>query len=86
MSGGHYQICVSGAARGESVEHGKKLALEMGAAIARAGHSLLTGATTGLPNYAAMGYKKAGGKMSVGVSSASSKVEQGLKYRLVFEQ
>ena len=85
MSGGHYQICVSGAARGESVEHGKKLALEMGAAIARAGHSLLTGATTGLPNYAAMGYKKAGGKMSVGLSPASSKVEHVLKYRLPIE-
>lgn len=82
MTGGHYQICVSGAAKGDSVEHGKKLALEMGVAIAAAGHSLLTGATTGLPNYAAIGYKKAGGKMSVGLSPASSKVEHVLKYRL----
>jgi hypothetical protein len=40
-----YQICVSGAAKGGSVEEGKALAMELGAAIANAGHSLLTGAT-----------------------------------------
>jgi len=77
-----YQICVSGAARGESVEEGKLLAAEMGVAIAKAGHSLLTGATIGLPNYAAEAYKKAGGTMSVGISPASSKVEHVMKYRL----
>jgi uncharacterized protein (TIGR00725 family) len=77
-----YQICVSGAAKGESVEEGRTLATELGAAIARAGHSLLTGATIGLPNYAAEGYKKAGGKMSVGISPAASKVEHVMKYRL----
>ena len=77
-----YQICVSGAAKGDSVEHGKVLAEKMGAAIAQAGHALLTGATTGLPNYAAIGYKKAGGKMSVGLSPAASKVEHVMKYRL----
>ena len=59
-----YQICVSGAAKGDSVEEGKELAYALGAAIARAGHSLLTGATVGLPNYAAEGYKAAGGRMS----------------------
>ena len=77
-----YQICVSGAAKGQSVEEGKELAFAAGAAIAKAGHSLLTGATIGLPNYAAEGYKAAGGKMSVGISPASSKVEHVLKYRL----
>lgn len=77
-----YQICVSGAARGESVEEGRKLARRLGEAIARAGHSLLTGATIGLPNYAAEGYKAAGGKMSVGISPAASKVEHVMKYRL----
>ena len=80
-----YQICVSGAAKGESVEEGKALAYALGAAIAKAGHSLLTGATVGLPNYAAEGYKKAGGKMSVGISPASSKVEHVMKYRLPTE-
>src|SRR5665213_1138150 len=77
-----YQICVSGAAKGDSVEEGKKLAAELGVAIAKAGHSLLTGATIGLPNYSAEAYKKAGGKMSVGISPASSKVEHVMKYRL----
>jgi uncharacterized protein (TIGR00725 family) len=77
-----YQICVSGAARGESVEEGRKLARELGQAIAAAGHSLLTGATIGLPNYAAEAYKAAGGKMSVGISPAGSKVEHIMKYRL----
>src|SRR5665213_1646980 len=77
-----YQICVSGAAKGDSVEEGKKLAAELGIAIAKAGHALVTGATIGLPNYAAEAYKKAGGKMSVGISPASTKVEHVMKYRL----
>jgi uncharacterized protein (TIGR00725 family) len=77
-----YQICVSGAAKGESVEEGRALATELGAAIAKAGHSLLTGATIGLPNYAAEGYKAAGGTMSIGISPAASKVEHVMKYRL----
>jgi len=80
-----YQICVSGAAKGDSVEEGKELAQQLGAAIAKAGHTLLTGATIGLPNYAAEGYKAAGGKMSVGISPASSKVEHVMKYRLPIE-
>ena len=79
---GMYQICVSGAAKGESVEEGKELAAELGVAIAEAGHSLMTGATIGLPNYSAEAYKKAGGKMSVGISPAASKVEHVVKYRL----
>ena len=77
-----YQICVSGAAKGDSVEEGKQLAAELGVAIAQAGHALMTGATVGLPNYAAEAYKKAGGIMSVGISPASSKVEHVMKYRL----
>ncbi|MBX4188770.1 hypothetical protein KW792_01575, partial [Candidatus Saccharibacteria bacterium] len=79
---GKYQICVSGAAKGQSAEQGKLLAQSAGAAIAKAGHSLMTGATTGLPNEAAIGYKAAGGKMSLGISPASTKVEHVVKYRL----
>jgi uncharacterized protein (TIGR00725 family) len=79
---GKYQICVSGAAKGDSVDQGKLLAQAAGAAIAKAGHSLMTGATTGLPNEAAIGYKAAGGKMSLGISPASTKVEHVMKYRL----
>ena len=77
-----YQICVSGAAKGDSVEEGKLLAAELGVAIAKAGHALMTGATIGLPNYAAEAYKQAGGIMSVGISPAASKVEHVMKYRL----
>jgi uncharacterized protein (TIGR00725 family) len=80
-----YQICVSGAAKGQSVEEGRELAIAAGAAIAKAGHSLLSGATVGLPNYAAEGYKAAGGPMSLGISPASSKIEHVLKYRLPTE-
>jgi uncharacterized protein (TIGR00725 family) len=82
---GIYQICVSGAAKGNSVEFSEKAALAVGAAIAHAEHSLLTGATTGLPDFAAQGYKRAGGKSSVGLSPASTKVEHMLKYRLPTE-
>lgn len=77
-----YQICVSGAAKGHSVEEGRELATAAGAAIAAASHTLLTGATIGLPNYAAEGYKAAGGAMSLGISPAASKVEHVRKYRL----
>ncbi|HVC35942.1 MAG TPA: hypothetical protein VNE40_00645 [Candidatus Dormibacteraeota bacterium] len=83
--GGKYQICVSGAAHGDSVEEGKTLAQSIGRAIAAAGHSLLTGATVGLPNYAAEAYKKAGGRMSLGISPAASKIEHVFKYRLPTE-
>lgn len=79
---GKYQICVSGAAKGHSFEQGQQLATKVGAAVAKAGHSLMTGATTGLPNSAAGGYKRAGGKMSLGLSPAATKVEHVLKYRL----
>lgn len=77
-----YQICVSGAARGDSVHQGKQLAELLGASIAKAGHSLTTGATSGLPEAAADGYKRAGGKMSLGLSPAATKVEHVVKYRL----
>jgi uncharacterized protein (TIGR00725 family) len=82
---GKYQICVSGAAKGDSADQGKLLAQAAGAAIAKAGHSLMTGATTGLPNESAIGYKAAGGKMSLGISPASTKVEHVLKYHLPTE-
>lgn len=80
-----YQICVSGAAKGDSVEEGRELARAAGAAIAKSGHTLLTGATVGLPNQASEAYKVAGGHMSVGISPASSKIEHVMKYRLPTE-
>lgn len=76
-----YSICVSGAASGETVEMSAKLAKKTGAAIAKSGHILTTGATVGLPYYAAVGAKAAGG-MSIGFSPAVSFREHIHKYRL----
>lgn len=76
-----YQICVSGAAKGKSVEQGAELAVSVGKEIARAKQQLLTGATVGLPNYAAIGAKSEEG-VSVGISPAASKIEHIKKYRL----
>lgn len=80
-----YQIAISGSSKGISVEQGRELATRTGEAIARAGHGLLTGATIGLPYYGAKGYRKAGGKNSLGISPATSKVEHVKKYRLPSE-
>lgn len=80
-----YQICVSGAAKGKSMDQGKALAIATGQAIAKGGHALLTGATTGIAQFAAASYKKAGGTMCVGISPAATKVEHALKYRLPVE-
>lgn len=77
----NYSICVSGAAAGETVEHAHGLAERVGEAIAMAGHVTTTGATVGLPFYAAKGAKNKGG-MSIGFSPASSLKEHVLKYRL----
>ena len=77
----NYSICVSGAAAGATVEGAHALAERLGAAIAQAGHTLTTGATVGLPLYAAKGARAAGGK-SIGFSPASSLREHLKKYRL----
>lgn len=77
-----YQICVSGAARGQSVKEGRELAAQIGHAIAKYDQAILTGATTGLTESAAAAYMKDHGKMSLGISPAASKVEHVLKYRL----
>ncbi len=77
-----YQICVSGAARGQSAKVGKVLAAQIGAAIARHGQAILTGATVGLPGSAADAYVRHKGKISLGISPAASRIEHVLKYRL----
>ncbi len=76
-----YSICVSGAAAGETVKTAAGLARRTGAAVANSGHILTTGATVGLPYYAAMGARAVGG-MSVGFSPAVSLREHLRKYRL----
>ena len=76
-----YSICVSGAAAGDTVALSSGLAERLGAAIASEGHVLTTGATVGLPFFAAKGAKTQGG-MSIGFSPASSMREHLRKYRL----
>jgi len=79
-----YQICVSGAARGDSVEPAKELAAEVAREIVRRGHLVITGATRGLPYYAAVAAKKEGGRdiTSIGFSPAASRLAHVKKYQL----
>jgi uncharacterized protein (TIGR00725 family) len=77
----NYSICVSGAAAGSTVTTARELAERLGVAIAKAGHMTTTGATVGLPYFAARAAKKAGG-VSIGFSPASSLREHMYKYRL----
>jgi uncharacterized protein (TIGR00725 family) len=57
------------------------LAYDLGVAIAKSGHILTTGATVGLPLYAAKGAMDAQG-VSIGFSPAASLREHTKKYRL----
>ncbi len=79
-----YQICVSGAASGNTVRSSHQLAFEVGRAIAEQGKTLLTGATVGLPHYAAMGFMSVPDSkgVSVGFSPATSFREHVATYRL----
>jgi uncharacterized protein (TIGR00725 family) len=79
-----YSICVSGAAGGKTVTDASDMARRMGAAIADSGHILTTGATVGLPYFAARGAKEAGG-VSIGFSPATSLREHVRKYRLPYD-
>lgn len=76
-----YTICVSGAAKGKTVDADYDLAYELGRQVALQGHVLITGATVGLPDWAAQGAKSVGG-MSIGISPAASAREHLNKYRL----
>lgn len=79
-----YQICVSGAASGNTVSASHQLAFDLGKAIAESGMTLTTGATVGLPWFAAQGaysVKKREG-VSVGFSPASSFREHVAVYKL----
>src|SRR4051812_949861 len=79
-----YQICVSGAASGGTVGASHELAYQLGQAIAKQGKTLLTGATVGLPHYAAMGFMEVPDAhgVSVGFSPATSFREHVSTYRL----
>ena len=79
-----YQICVSGAASGPTVEASHQLAYDLGVAIAKAGKTLTTGATIGLPWYAAQGFYGVKDRkgFSIGFSPASSFREHVAIYKL----
>lgn len=79
-----YQLCVSGAAAGETVKSSQDLAFEVGKEIALAHKTLLTGATVGLPHFAAMGFYSVPDSrgVSIGFSPASSFREHVGTYRL----
>ena len=79
-----YQICVSGAAYGSTVQASHQLAFDLGKAIALAGKTLTTGATVGLPWFAAQGAFSVKDRegVSVGFSPASSFREHVVVYRL----
>src|SRR6185437_4015274 len=76
-----YSICISGAAAGDTVAESHAKAQALGTAVAREGHIVATGATVGLPYYAALGAKQAGG-VSIGFSPDTSLREHLRKYRL----
>ncbi|MBI1974841.1 MAG: LOG family protein [Parcubacteria group bacterium] len=76
------KVVVSGAAEtGHCGPQAPKLAMAVGRELARQGCVVVTGATNGVPYYAAMGAKKAGGFV-VGLSPATSEREHLKKYRL----
>jgi uncharacterized protein (TIGR00725 family) len=79
-----YQICVSGAARGDSVKIGQELAAEVAREIVHRGHLVVTGATRGLPYAAAKAAKIEGGHdiTSIGFSPAASRLAHVKKYQL----
>jgi len=80
-----YEIVVSGAAR---VSHCcrdiERLSKEVGREIARQKCNLVTGATTGVPYYVALGCKEAGG-FNIGFSPATSEAAHLETYKLPLE-
>jgi len=77
----NYKIAISGAAAGKRVQKAKAKAEKIGNAVANAGCVLITGATSGVPYYAAQGAKKVGGTV-IGFSPASTKKEHVKCYKL----
>lgn len=77
-----YKICVSGAAETELCsEETLDLAKELGREIVRQSGVCVTGATTGIPYWAAIGAKEEGG-ISIGLSPAASEVAHVKSYKL----
>ena len=80
-----YKIAVSGAAEvGHCCKEIEKISKEIGKAIARQKCVLVTGATTGVPYFAALGCKEVGG-FNVGFSPATSEAAHLKTYKLPVE-
>lgn len=80
----NYKIAISGSAAGKRVKKAQQKAESIGQAIAEAGCILITGATSGVPYYAAQGAKKAGG-IVIGFSPAATKLAHIKSYKLPTE-
>lgn len=77
-----YKICISGAAdTGHCSVDAPQKAEEMGREIARRGMVLVTGATVGIPYWAAKGAKEEGG-IVIGLSPAASEAAHVKTYKL----
>lgn len=77
-----YKICVSGSAVTDTAAPGTvEKAEAIGRLIAERGMILVTGATTGIPYWAAKGAKEAGG-IVIGLSPAASKAAHVKSYHL----
>lgn len=80
-----YEIVVSGAAQiGHCCKNIKEIAKEVGREIARQRCNLVTGATTGVPYFVALGCRKLGG-FAIGFSPAASEEAHLKTYKLPLE-
>lgn len=80
-----FKICVSGGSEGKHVQKAYSLARKVGEEVAKKGHILITGATSGVPYEAAKAAKAAGGS-NIGFSPAGTELEHKKKYRLPDEK
>lgn len=78
-----YKIAVFGAAKEELSKDVYKIAEEVGAEIAKRGHTLVTGAATGVSRFAAKGARQEKGCV-IGISPTSDDSEKD-KYNVFFE-
>ncbi len=76
-----FKICISGGSMGKHVQKAYPLARQVGKEVAKKGHVLITGATTGVPYEAALAAKEAGGS-NIGFSPAGTEIEHKKKFRL----
>ncbi len=80
-----YKVCISGSAETKNCPPGTiEKAMEVGRLVAESGAVLVTGATTGIPYWAAKGAKEAGG-IVIGLSPAVSKLAHVKTYHLPIE-